>query len=95
MPRANRHSMPGLIRQITQRCHKQHFLLKFVRGRDRWRQWLFEARERYVLCVLDFIVTSNHIHLLVRDRTRAEISASMQLLSDLTPKLAKLTGNSP
>ncbi len=81
MPRANRHHVPGLIWHVTQRCHKQQFLLKFVRDRDRWRHWLLEARERYGLCVLDYIVTSNHIHLLVRDRGRGEISSSMQLIS--------------
>ncbi len=81
MPRAHRHFIPGLIWHITQRCHRQAFLLKFVRDRDRWRHWLREARERYGLCVFDFIVTSNHIHLLVRDRGKGEIPAAMQLLS--------------
>jgi putative transposase len=41
---------------------------------------LFEARRRFGLCVLNYQVTSNHVHLVVRDRNRAEIAASMQLL---------------
>ncbi len=28
-------------------------------------RWLFEAKKRYGLCVLNYMVTSNHIHLLV------------------------------
>lgn len=81
MPRANRHALPGHAWHITHRCHRQQFLLKFARDRRLWRQWLFEARKRYGLCVLDFIVTSNHIHILVQDRGRGEIVKSMQLIA--------------
>jgi putative transposase len=59
-------------------------LLKFARDRQRWRYWLFEARKRFGLCVLNYIATSNHIHLLVRDRGKGEISRSMQLISGRT-----------
>lgn len=80
MPRANRYFLPGYIWHITHRCHKQEFLLKFRKDRRRWRYWLFEARTCYGLCVLNYIVTSNHIHLLVRDRGSGEIAKSMQLI---------------
>ncbi|MCA1805928.1 MAG: transposase [Xanthomonadaceae bacterium] len=46
-----------------------------------WRRWLYEARLRYGLCVLNYIVTSNHIHLLVRDQGKGEISSAMQLIA--------------
>ncbi len=36
------------------------------------------------LCVLDYQVTSNHVHLLVLDRGRDEIAASMQLIAGRT-----------
>lgn len=81
MPRCNRHFLPGLIWHITHRCHKKEFLLKFSRDRSRWRHWLFEARKRHGLCVLNYIVTSNHVHLLVRDLGNGEISSSMQLIA--------------
>jgi putative transposase len=45
-----------------------------------WTKWLYEARVRHGLCVLDFVVTSNHVHLVVRDRGEGEVAASMQLL---------------
>ena len=51
----------------THRCHKKEFLLKSSRDRSRWINWLFEARMRFGLSVLNYVVTSNHIHLLVRD----------------------------
>ena len=84
MPRANRSFCPGLIWHLTHRCHQRQFLLRFARDRRRWRHWLFEARRRYGLCVLNFIVTSNHIHLLVRDRGLGEIAASMRLVAART-----------
>ncbi len=71
MPRASRYYHTGHVWHITHRCHKQDFLLKFAKYRQCWLQWLFEAKKRYGLCVLDYIVTSNHIHLLVKDRGHA------------------------
>ena len=67
MARANRHYVPGHIGHITHRCHKREFLLKFARDRHWWRQWLFEAKKRYDLVILNYTVTSNHVHLLVVD----------------------------
>ena len=84
MPRAHRHFLAGHVWHITHRCHKKEFLLKFAKDRDLWRHWLFEARKRYGLCVFNYIITSNHIHLLVRDRGHGEISKSMQLIAGRT-----------
>ena len=85
MPRANRHYMPGYIWHITHRCHKKEFLLKFARDRRRWLRWLFEARKRYGLSVLNYTVTSNHIHLLIRDNGgRDVIPKSIQLIAGRT-----------
>lgn len=84
MPRANRHFLPGRVWHITHRCHKREFLLKFARDRRRWLFWLFQARRRYGLCVLNYVVTSNHIHLLVLDRGNDEIGRSMQLVAGRT-----------
>ena len=84
MPRANRYFLPNHVWHITHRCHKKEFLLKFAKDRQRWRFWLFEAKKRYGLCVLNYIVTSNHIHLLVRDRGEGEIAQSMQLIAGRT-----------
>ena len=67
MARAKRHYIPNQIWHITQRCHKREFLLKFKQDRHRWVQWLFKARRRFGLVVLNYVVTSNHIHLLLKD----------------------------
>ncbi len=72
MPRASRYFLPGHVWHITHRCHKKEFLLKFARDRRAWVRWLFEAKKRYGLCILNYVATSNHVHLLVQDSGRGE-----------------------
>jgi REP element-mobilizing transposase RayT len=82
MARAKRHYLHGHVWHITHRCHKKEFLLKLVKDRQRWLYWLFEAKKRYGLRILDYIVTSNHIHLLVVDGGhRDTIPRSIQLIA--------------
>ena len=84
MPRAHRHFLPGFVWHLTHRCHKREFLLRFKKDRARWCHWLFQARKRYGLCILNYVVTSNHIHLLVLDQGHGEIARSMQLVAGRT-----------
>ena len=84
MPRAKRLYAPGNALHITRRCHKKEFLLKFKHARDRYRYWLFEARKRYGFCVINYMITSNHIHLLVKYTTKDVLSHSMQLVAGRT-----------
>lgn len=84
MPRANRCFVPGLIWHITHRCHERLFLLKFKRDKRCYLDWLYEARRRYGLCLLNYTVTSNHVHLLVKDTEENSIARSMQLIAGRT-----------
>ena len=84
MPRANRYFVPGQIWHITHRCHEREFLLRFARDRRRYLSWVFEARKRFGLCLLDYAVTSNHVHLLAKDTMVGAIFRSMQLIAGRT-----------
>jgi putative transposase len=84
MPRASRHFLPGHIWHITHRCHQRKFLLKFARDRRCYLHWVFEAKKRFELSVLNYMVTSNHIHLLVKDTGANVIARSMQLIAGRT-----------
>jgi REP element-mobilizing transposase RayT len=86
MPRANRHFLPGYVWHITHRCYQKAFLLKFARDRRRSLHWLLEAKKRFGLCVLNYAVTSNHIHLLVKDTGGDVIPQSIQLIGGRTAK---------
>jgi len=48
-------------------------LLKFARDRQRWLRWLFESKKRFGTRILNYTVTSNHIHLLVQDDGRRDV----------------------
>jgi len=85
MARAKRHFLPGLVWHITHRCHKKEFLLRFYKDKRRWLSWLFQAKKRYGLRILDYMVTSNHIHLLVFDDGRRNvIPRSIHLIAGRT-----------
>jgi REP element-mobilizing transposase RayT len=83
--RANRHYLPGYVWHITHRCHKREFLLKFARDQRRWLQWLFEAKKRFKTCILNYAVTCNHVHLIVRDDKGPDvIPQTIQLVAGRT-----------
>jgi len=85
MARANRHYIAGVVWHITHRCHKKEFLLKFARDRQHWLRWLFEAKKRFGIRILNYAVTSNHIHLLIQDdRGREVLPKTMQLTAGRT-----------
>jgi len=85
MPRANRYFIPGNIWHITHRCHKKDFLFKFRRDRICWMHWLYEAKKRFGVSVLNYMVTCNHIHLLISDDTaEGNIPTFMQLVQSRT-----------
>lgn len=84
MARANRHYLSDYVWHITHRCHQREFLLKFARDKKRWIAWLYEAKKRYGLRIHNYVVTSNHIHLLVLDHGEEAISSSLQLIAGRT-----------
>lgn len=85
MPRANRYFLPGYAWHITHRCHKREFLLKFDKDKQNWKKWLFEAKKRFGLQILNYTITSNHIHLLVFSEENSEaIPQSIQLVAGRT-----------
>ena len=55
-----------------------------MRDRQSYLRWVFEAKKRFGLSVLNYIVTANHVHLLVRDTGANVIANSMQLIAGRT-----------
>ena len=50
---------------ITHRCHNRGYFLKFRQDRDNYIRRLWEARRRYSVDLHNFIVTCDHVHLLL------------------------------
>jgi putative transposase len=70
----------GACYHITHRCHQREFLFRFKKHRDLYCHYLFQAVKRYPIQVMDFIVTSNHIHLLLTAENGEDISLAMKFL---------------
>lgn len=79
MPRANRSFIPGLIWHITHRCHNRDFLLTLREEKESWIKWMAEAKKRFHLLIFNFMITSNHIHLLGMDGNHPDSSISKTL----------------
>lgn len=80
MPRHARNFVDGGIYHITHRCHNREFLLKFSKYRDIYIEQLYETSCRFAVHILDYIVTSNHVHLLLTAKNGNEISQALQYL---------------
>jgi putative transposase len=60
-------------------------LFKFARTRQRYQYWLYQARKRFEIEILNYSITSNHIHLIVRNcGAKNEIPDLIQLVAGRT-----------
>ena len=85
MPYPIRYFVAGQIWHITHRCHNREFLLDQAVYRNIWVKWLYEAKDRYGVPILNYVVTCNHIHLLVlAPEDKEAIPRTMQLVAGRT-----------
>ena len=80
MPRRARNFVDGGIYHITHRCHNLEFLFKFAKHRDIYVEQLYETSCRFAVDILDYVVTSNHVHLLLTAQKGSDISQALQYL---------------
>ena len=64
MPRRKRNLVDRACYHITHRCHERKFLFRFAKYRNIYLKELFKVTRKYKIDVLNYVVTSNHIHLL-------------------------------
>lgn len=63
---------------VTHRCHERSFLLKFGKDRRNYLRRVREAAGKYDVSVLDYIITSNHVHLLLHATKASVVSELMR-----------------
>ena len=71
---------------ITQRCQERRFLLKFAIDRRNYVRRLYYFSRTSPVSVLNYMVTSNHVHLLLWSKQAKDISV---LLRDLQGNTAR------
>ncbi len=69
---------------ITHRCQERRFLLRFETDRKNYIDRLREASIKYSMSVLDYMVTSNHVHLLIFSPDTDTLSEAMQFIQGTT-----------
>ncbi len=80
MPRRRRGWIDRACYHVTHRCHKREFLFKFAKYREIYLRELWEMKQRFKVDVLDYMITSNHVHLLLTARHGDDISKALQFL---------------
>ena len=80
MGRRQRNQSDPLCYHITHRCHDRAFLLKFQKDRQNYLLRLHRMSRRYAVDVLSYMVTSNHVHLLLWSEQASAVSEAMRFL---------------
>lgn len=71
---------------VTHRCQEGRFLLRFKQDRRNYVRRLREAIETIPVDVLDYVVTSNHVHLLLWADDGGNVSKAMQYIQGTTAR---------
>lgn len=79
-PRHIRRFLENRTYHVTHRCYNREFRLKFAIDRTCYRRRLFEMTNIYNVTVLDYVITSNHVHLLLWSDTPDMLSEGMRFL---------------
>ena len=80
MPRRRRALLDRSCYHITHRCHDRKFLFKFKYERQNYIKRLRFAADKYKICILNYMITSNHTHLLIWTKDSKQIPLFMQYL---------------
>ncbi len=80
MPRRTRNWLDCSCYHLTHRCLDRNYFFEHSITRDTYMKELREMIERFKIDILDYIVTSNHVHLLVYAGKGTEIAMGMQYL---------------
>lgn len=80
MPRRKRNWLDRSCYHLTHRCLDRQFLLGNAITRATYQKELREMTRRFKVDVLNYVITSNHVHILVHADKGAEIAGGMQYL---------------
>jgi len=70
----------GRCYHVTHRCQERRFLFRFEIDRKSYVDRLMEAKKLYVVDVLDYMITSNHVHLLFYADRGEAVSDAMHFI---------------
>jgi REP element-mobilizing transposase RayT len=80
----------GHIHFITFSCYRRLPWLSLMGRRDQFLRALEKVRRSYELVVIGNVVMPEHVHLLVSEPRKADLSVAIKALTGLTPRRATL-----
>ena len=86
MGRRRRNNSEPCCYHVTHRCHGRSFLFRFKHDRRSYLERLRETALRFDISVLDYMVTSNHVHLLIYSSSASVLSKAMHHLQGNTAR---------
>ena len=93
MTRSNRYILPGYTYHLIHRCHNRKFLLKCRLDKTEYNSRLRDAVRKHHISLLDFAITSNHVHLAAICRQTGDLSQFMQQLEGASLRIITITAN--
>ena len=86
MPKKQRNLLSDCCYHISHRCQRGRDLLRFAGDRDNYLIRLRQMQKKHRISVLNYIITSDHIHLLLWAKEASRISIGMRFLQGVVTK---------
>jgi REP-associated tyrosine transposase len=91
-PKPKRYQQQRCLHFITFSCYRRMKLLDSVTGRETFERELERVRRWYGCSVVGYVVMPEHVHLLISEPERSELSVVIQMLKQTTSGKLKLAG---
>jgi putative transposase len=91
-PKPKRYQHQRCLHFITFSCYRRMKFLDSVAARETFEQELERVRRWYGCYVTGYVVMPEHVHLLISEPERGELSVVMQMLKQITSRRLKPAG---
>ena len=92
MSKPVRYQHQGCLHFITFSCFRRMQLLDTVRARETFEEDLERVRRWYGVYVIGYVVMPEHVHLLVSEPERKDLSVALQMLKQITSRKLRTPG---
>jgi putative transposase len=86
MPKPKRYQHQRCLHFITFSCYRRMQLLRTAEAREIFERELERVRRWYGLFVTGYVVMPEHVHLLITEPERGELSVAIQMLKQITSR---------
>jgi putative transposase len=92
-PKPKRYQHQRCLHFITFSCYRRMPLLDSVAARDRFERELERVRRWYGCAIVGYVVMPEHVHLLISEPERSQLSVVVQMLKQITSRKLRPVGS--